>query len=29
MPETLFQAIYKDLQANGFPVDKLRRTKQY
>lgn len=28
MPEVLFQAIYKDLQADGFPVEKLRRTKQ-
>jgi hypothetical protein len=28
MPEALFQSIYKDLQNSGFPVEKLRRTKQ-
>lgn len=28
MPETLFQALYKDLEADGFPVDKLKRTVQ-
>lgn len=28
MPETLFQAIYQDLQKNGFAVEKLRRTVQ-
>lgn len=29
MPETLFQAIYQDLQKEGFPVEKLRRTVQW
>lgn len=28
MPENLFQAIYQDLQRNGFPVEKLQRTVQ-
>ena len=28
MPDTLYQAIYADLKADGFPVEKLRRTKQ-
>jgi apolipoprotein D and lipocalin family protein len=28
MPETLYQAIYQDLKANGFPVEKLKRTVQ-
>lgn len=28
MPETLFQSIYKDLQKDGFPVEKLKRTVQ-
>jgi apolipoprotein D and lipocalin family protein len=28
MPEALYQAIYKNLKGDGFPVEKLRRTKQ-
>ncbi len=28
MPENLFQAIYQDLQKDGFPVEKLKRTPQ-
>lgn len=28
MPETLFQSLYQDLQKDGFPVEKLRRTVQ-
>jgi apolipoprotein D and lipocalin family protein len=28
MPETLFQAIYQDLQKDGFAVEKLKRTVQ-
>jgi apolipoprotein D and lipocalin family protein len=28
MNEALYQSIYKDLQADGFPVEKLKRTKQ-
>lgn len=29
MPENLFQQIYTDLQKDGFPVEKLRRTVQW
>lgn len=28
MPEDLFQSLYKDLEKDGFPVEKLKRTVQ-
>jgi hypothetical protein len=28
MPEALYNSVYEDLKADGFPVERLRRTDQ-